>query len=432
MMWPPFTRRAALFAARLDGRQVAGSLDDDTAALVAFAQRLRLVERPALRADYAASLRVRLLDAAPELLTARAAVADPGKPRAGAYRSRGNRQLRLGVATATAIVLATAVGIGYASQSALPGDPLYPFKQTIENVEVATAGSLTDQGNAQLSQASTRLSEVQDLASRPSQGPSTTILMQNAMGDFSHEANDGTVTLLKAYHVDNAPQAIVDLREFTGKSVASLNQLTTLRSSVPPSVLHDVGNAASLMRWVDAAAKQTCASCTKAPALVLPAALNAIAPVVPPSTPNGLLPGNATPPVVPLPGSSSSAPPASVDPSDVVSVAPPTLPPVTVPPPTIAAPTTGDPPSTVPDPTTAPVTPPPVTDPVTTDPPTSSLPAGPTPTLPTTADPPSDTTSSDPGESANPPPSTESTPPSDPTIPSGLTSAPPSDLGPTL
>ncbi len=429
-MWPPFNRRAALFAARLDGRPVAGSLDDDTAALVAFAERLRLVERPGLRDDYVASLRVRLLEAAPELLMARAAVPDPGKPRAGAYRSRGNRQLRLGVATATAIVLATAAGIGYASQSALPGDPLYPFKQTIENVEVATAGSLTDQGNAQLSQASTRLSEVQDLASRPSQGPSTTILMQNAMGDFSHEANDGTVTLLKAYHDDHAPQAIVDLRKFTGKSV---NSLSTLRSSVPPSVLNDVGNAASLMRWVDAAAKKTCASCTEAPALALPPALAAIAPVVPPSTPSGPLPGNGTPPLSPLPGpSSSSEPPASVGSSDVVSVPPPTLPPVTVPPPTIAAPTTGIPPSSVPDPTSTPVTPPPVTEPVTTDPPTSSLPAGPTPTLPTTQDPPSsDTTPSSPGDSVDPPPTTESTPPSDPTSPSGLTSAPPSDLAST-
>jgi hypothetical protein len=426
MMWPPFTRRAALFAARLDGRQMAGSLDDDTAALVAFAERLRLVERPALRADYAASLRFRLVDAAPELLMARAAVPDPGKPRAVAYRSRGNRQLRLGVATATAIVLATAVGIGYASQSALPGDPLYPFKQTIENVEVATAGSLTDQGNAQLSQASTRLSEVQHLASRPSQGPSTTILMKSALGDFSHEANDGTVTLLKAYHEDNAPQAIVDLRDFTGKSVASLN---TLSYSVPPSVLKDVGSAAWQMKYVDADAQATCPGCTGKPALTFPAGLAALPP---PPTPNGLLPGNGTPPVVPLPGSSSSsAPPASVGPSDVVSVAPPTVPPVTVQPPTIAAPTTGVPPSSVPDPTSAPVTPPPVTDPVTTDPPTSSLPAAPTPTLPTTADPPSDTTPSDPGDSANPPPTTESTLPSVPTLPSGLTSAPTSDLAPS-
>ena len=426
MMWPPFSRRAVQFAARLDGHPVTGSLDDDTAALVSLAERLRHVERPALRPDYAAALRLRLLDVAPGLLVAGAAVPDPGRPRAGANRRRSTRQVRLGVATATAIVLATGVGIGYASQSALPGDPLYPFKQTIEHVQVATAGSLTDKGNAQLTQASTRLTEVQDLASHHPHDPSATILMKSTMGDFSHEANDGTVTLLTAYYHDHEPQAIVDLRDFTNKSVDSLNQLS---SSVPESVLPDVGAAASLMSWVDANAKTVCSACAPAPALTLPPALAAIAPDVPPVTPGSLVPGNGDPAISPLPGASSSAPPASES-SSVVSVPPSSVPPVTAPPPTEGPPGSSAPPSSDPGSSSTPPSPPVVVVTVTPPPVTPTLPTTQTPTPPTTTDPPSGGSSSD--DPVGPPTSTEQSQPILPTDPTGLTSAPTTDLTATV
>ena len=67
MRWPPRSRAAEQFAARLEARQVTGSLDDDTAALISLAERLRRVEPPVMSPAYAAELRTRLLTAEPEL-----------------------------------------------------------------------------------------------------------------------------------------------------------------------------------------------------------------------------------------------------------------------------------------------------------------------------------------------------------------------------
>jgi hypothetical protein len=417
MRWPLGSRAAQQFAARLEGRQIAGSLDDDTAALVSLAERLRRVEPPVMSAVYAAELRTRLLTAAPELLDSSGPV-DARTARAATPR-RGSRQLRLRIAGATAIVVATGVGMGFASQNSLPGDPLYPFKQGIEKVQVATAGSLLDKGNQQLGQASTRLSEAQDLAGQGSSDPDTSVQIQSALFAFSNQAYDGTSTLLKAYSDDHAEQAIVDLRTFTGRSV---NTLTELQSQVPPAALDSVGTAAFQMQADDAVAVQACSSCTPQPALVLPAALAAI---VPSSATGTVLPGT-TSPVTPTgaPTASSSSTDSSVS-ADPTAAVPSSLPPsVVVPPPAGSGATSGLPdgssaPTTTGTGTTAP--PPPVTVPD----PSSSTSGSPT------TEPPTSPPSTDPAPSTSIPPSgvSEPTPPAETTEPiepqsSGLTSAP--------
>jgi hypothetical protein len=415
MRWPLRSRAAEQFAARLEARQVTGSLDDDTAALISLAERLRRVEPPVMSPAYAAELRTRLLTAAPELLGSSAPV-EARTARGSAPARRGSRQLRLGIAGATAIVVATGVGMGFASQQSLPGDPLYPFKQGLEKVQVATAGSLLDKGNQQLSQASTRLTEAHDLAVQGSSDPDTSVRIQSALFDFSDQAHDGTQTLLQAYNDDHVTQAIVDLRQFTDSSV---DTLTDLQEEVPAEALNSVGAAASQMQADDAVAVQVCESCTSQPALTLPATLAAI---VPSSAGGTVLPGT-TPSVTPdVPTGSSASTDASVS-ADPTAALPSSLPPsVVVPPPGSGAP------SSVPE-TSAPTTagtattaPPP---PVTVPDPSSSTSGNPT------TEPPSSPPSTDPAPSTSTPPSdaTEPTPPSETTEPveppsSGLTSAP--------
>jgi hypothetical protein len=413
MRWP-LTSRAARFAARLDARPVTGSLDDDTAALVQLAERLRRVEPPVMSPAYAAELRTRLLTAAPELLDS-ASPAEERAARLAATPRHGTPKLRLAIAGATSIVVATGVGLGFASQSALPGDPLYPFKQGLEQVQVATARSLLDKGNEQLSQASTRLSEVHDLATQPSSGPGTSVLMTGALGDFRTQAYDGTRTLLQAYRDDHVKQAIADLREFTGTSV---DALSTLQTQVPPALFDDVGYAASQMRTDDAVAVRACTDCTGPPALVLPTALAAIVPGAAAGLP---APGTAPPP--PAPAGAPTASSVSTDAS--VSVDPTAPVPSSIPTSVIAPPTASGTPSTPGHSSAPPTT-------VTVPPATVPDPSG-APTSNPTTQPPSSapTTDPGPGPTTSPPVSTEPTPPSESTDPvqppsSGLTSLPPS------
>jgi Domain of unknown function (DUF5667) len=405
-----------------------GSLDDDTAALVSLAERLSRVEPPVMSPAYAAELRSRLLTAAPELLDSSAPV-DARTVRESATPRRGSRQLRLGIAGATAIVLATGVGMGFASQSSLPGDPLYPFKQGIEKVQVATAGSLLDKGNQQLSQAGTRLTEAHDLAVQGSPDPHTSVQIRSALFDFSDQAHDGTQTLLQAYHDDHVAQAIVDLRQFTGSSV---HTLTELQEEVPAVALDSVGAAASQLQADDAVAVQVCSSCTSQPALTLPAALAAI---VPSSAGGTVLPGT-TSPLTPtdVPTASTSSTDASLS-ADPTAALPSSLPPsVVVPPagsgaPSIVPESSSSAPTTAGPGTTAP--PPPVTVPD----PTSSTSGTPTteppssPSSPPSTDPPP-STSTPPSEASQPTPPSETTEPIEPQS-SGLTSAPTAPTPPT-
>jgi hypothetical protein len=304
--------------------------------------------------------------------------------------------------------------MGFASQGSLPGDPLYPVKQGIEKVQVATAGSLLDKGNQQLDQASTRLTEAQGLAQQGSSDPDTTIQIKSALFDFSNQAHDGTATLLKAYSDDHAEQAIVDLRTFTGRSV---DTLTTLQTQVPQAALKSVGTAAYQMQADDAVAVEVCSSCTSQPALVLPSALAAI---VPSSAGSAVLPGTTspvTPTVAPTASSSSTDSSVSADPTAAV---PSSLPPSVVVPPTASGATSGIPEGSS-APTTAGTTAPP--PPVTVPDPSSSTSGNPTtepPSSPPSSDPSTSIPPSDVSEPTQPPETTEPVEP----LSSGLTSAP--------
>jgi hypothetical protein len=305
--------------------------------------------------------------------------------------------------------------MGFASQGSLPGDPLYPFKQGIEKVQVATAGSLLDKGNEQLGQASTRLSEAQGLARQGSSDPGTSIQIQSVLFDFSNQAYDGTATLLNAYSDDHAEQAIVDLRTFTGKSVDTLSEL---QRQVPPAALKSVGTAAFQMQADDAVAVQACSSCTSQPALVLPAALAAIVPSSAGTVPPGTI-SPVTPTGAPTASSESTDSSVSADPTAAV--------PSSLPPGVIVPPTGSGAPSSAPDGSSAPTTAgtgttaplPPVTVP---DPSTSGNPTTEPPTTPPSTDP-APSTSIPPSEISEPTPPAETTEPVEPQS-SGLTSAP--------
>jgi Domain of unknown function (DUF5667) len=425
MIWPPAAkRRAAMFAASVEGHQPAGTLDADTAALVQLARRLESLDKPELRPEYAADLRLRLMEAEPVApLSSGAGPARATRPRT----ARGPRRSRWGLAAVAATVLTTFVAVGLASNSALPGDPLYPIKRTLESVQLATAGSAADRGNQLLSQASTRLVEVQNLVDEHSSDPAVAVLMGGTLGDFSSQAHAGGDELMSAYRDDDDAGAIVDLRDFTSSSAQKLEGMS---DQVPAAVLKDVAGAASELTTLDSTARAVCPTCSNLVPLALPANLQTlVSDVKAGRTPT--LPNTPTDPADPGDPPTALTTPPFVAPPPVVIVPPaPGTDPVTLP--STEVPTTGpslpsssDPsaPTTDPVTTSPPTTDPGSTDPGTTDPgttdPGTTDPGTTDPTTndPVTTDPPSSDqapttqmTSTDPATESEQPTATDTTP----------------------
>src|SRR4051794_37665415 len=100
-------RRAQEFADLVDGRPAASSTSAQAREFYAIVARLRDVEKPAMRAEFAADLRERLMTAAPTVLAdlpppTRASVADEKETRVvDSWSVRGLR-----VATTTLLICA--------------------------------------------------------------------------------------------------------------------------------------------------------------------------------------------------------------------------------------------------------------------------------------------------------------------------------------
>ncbi len=121
-------RRAEEFAAAVDGDSPPAGADVD--AFLQIVLRLREVEQPTPADDFAADLRTRLMAAAPSALAVQVPDSAGGAVRETLFDPRAARRRRAVSLTAiSCIVLGTGGGVAAASESALPGDPLYPVKR---------------------------------------------------------------------------------------------------------------------------------------------------------------------------------------------------------------------------------------------------------------------------------------------------------------
>ncbi len=419
---------------------------EETQAFVGIVAQIRELETPVMQSDFSADLRSRLMQAAPEYLTAAAVPSRTRRRRATPIPvTREPVRLRvLRVLAATCVFVGVAAGTAAASQSALPGDPLYPVKRAIEQVNVATAGSLAERGQDLIDQAGTRLAEVKGLTGAHSNDPATTPLIEQTLQDFKSQANAGAQALMDAYRDEESSVSINVLRTFTSDSV---NQLADLSKVVPTNANDDLSHAVEALSTIDTNAQQACFSCSDLPQLDVTANLidlesstqGPAQPTVgsnPAQTPQGsgplttqdpqLTSGSEAPGAVPPAGTTAPAPGDPTDPAtQATDGVPPTDQPTTGPggiiaPLTPTLPAISDLPATT-DPQT-PTDAPTVTEmltptlvPTPTDPPTPT--DVPTPTdpptvtdVPTPTDPPTGTeepTTTDPATgSSNPPPDT--------------------------
>lgn len=270
-------RRAEEFETALESRQLPADAASDTRAFFELVSTLRELQTPAPRPEFVSSLRTRLVTEAPSALR-EATSAGVARPATISFdRSRGRRRV-LSVAATTCILAGTSVGVAAASQSALPGETLYPVKRGIEQLEIRTAGSATDRGAEYLEQADTRLTEVEDLALTKPDDPSTLPLMREALDDFSESADEGADTLLAAYGEEGSPAAIEELRTFASVSAARLDEMM----QTLPSTLHQqLADAAASLSEFDTVARQLCPTCSDLAPLTLSAALTEL-PLLPP------------------------------------------------------------------------------------------------------------------------------------------------------
>ncbi|MBA3309843.1 MAG: hypothetical protein H0U28_07250 [Nocardioidaceae bacterium] len=249
-------RRAEEFAAAVDGRPGSGA-SSEMRVFIDLVEQLRAVPSPDLRPAFSADLRERLLAAAPAEL----AKGTPGSTdRARAVTSSPRRRRATSAAAVGLIISGSGMGVAAASQSALPGDAIYPVKRGIERVELALTGSAADRGQELLEQASTRLTEVQGLAVSAPDDPTTSPLIVKTLDDFASQATDGADSLIAAYEDESSVQSIVELRDFTNTSVTRLEELSR---TLPADVRDEVREAAQLLAELDALARETCPSCSE-------------------------------------------------------------------------------------------------------------------------------------------------------------------------
>ncbi|MGH3502053.1 MAG: DUF5667 domain-containing protein [Nocardioidaceae bacterium] len=255
-------RRADEFAQAVDGGGSCADVSAETRALVQLAEQLRSVETPEPRADFAHRVRTQLMEAAPAELA-------PTSPGPGSHRSAGKpsivpglgarRRRGLSAVAVACIVVGAGAGVAAASQSALPGETLYPVKRGIERIEVSTAGSTADRGAELLDHATRRLDEAHDLSVSHPDRPDTSALVKQALRDFATEARDGADALGRAYRHDSSNPGVSTLRAFASTSMAKLGGLG---GSMPSGLRSQVRQTARLLTTLDAHARTLCPACS--------------------------------------------------------------------------------------------------------------------------------------------------------------------------
>ena len=149
---------------------------------------------------------------------------------------RGNRRAALlGAAAAAALVALAGTGT-FASQHALPGDPMYGVKRVAESTGYALTFGEQAKARRHLEQAQRRLDEVEGLVTRDQAAgttgtpadPTEQELVRSTMQEFDTDANEGSRLLLSGAGPD-APQ-VDDVRQWATEQSA---RLSGMRAAMP-------------------------------------------------------------------------------------------------------------------------------------------------------------------------------------------------------
>ncbi len=256
-MTPLFPARRS--AERFDSLVEGGRRDDvdpRTSDLLELVGALRSVPEAQPRPEFVADLREQLmLAAATELKPAQAGRERDDVARLTVKPARTRRERRIGLALATVAVIGATTSMAVASQSAIPGDALYPLKRAIENTETGFSRGDDGKGEANLGNASTRLDEVGKLTHEKS--PDAKLVTQT-LNTFTQQFVDGSNALLADYESTGNQGSI---KQIHTDSQNSIDALVSLDGVVPASAHDALVSAAGAVLAADAQARTACPEC---------------------------------------------------------------------------------------------------------------------------------------------------------------------------
>lgn len=263
-------RRVEDFAAAVDGASAGRhARGGEVTTLLEVVAALRDQAPVEPRPEFAQDLRTRLmLEAETALEPASATLLLP-------VRRHGRRERRLAAAATAFVLVGGTTTMAAASQSALPGDALYPIKRGIERAEAELNLSHAGKGEDLLGQASDRLVEVEGLLSTSS--PQAEPRIPETLAEFSESAAEGSELMFEAFGATGDPDTIVTVRTFTAEAIATLESLA---ADVPAEAQGELTAAAVLMSDIDSEAASLCSGCApELPVVEVPGVLLARAEV---------------------------------------------------------------------------------------------------------------------------------------------------------
>jgi hypothetical protein len=219
---------------------------------------LRATQAPVADPTFVAALRELLITEAETVLSAAAAdLAEiderlrlaPAAPRV----RRRNR--RLAAAITGVVLVGGSAAMAVASQSALPGDALYPIKRDIESAHAGLTFDRAGRGQVLLHSASSRLDEAETL-SRPDADPAR---VDDALDALTAQAIAGSDLLMQDYQSSGDESSVTTVRTFTASTMARLHDL---ESVLPSASLPQLLQAAQALDQIESVSVQMCPACS--------------------------------------------------------------------------------------------------------------------------------------------------------------------------
>lgn len=272
-------RRADEFDALVEGLSTTGPATDPAtgpatrdADLLELVGALRSTPAVTARPEFVADLRAQLM------VAAETALVPDDLSRLTLPPRRSRRERRLAALVGGIAIVGASTSVAMASQSALPGESLYPIKRALESAHTGLSVGDGDKGRTELSRASTRLDELTSLTSRT---PADDVRIAHTLTAFTNQATHGADLLVADYSHHGTTSSITRLRDF---AATSIDRLHAVEPAVPYDARDELLSAASVLAQIDAEAAQRCPTCDTAPVTTLPPGL-AVSEIVIPTPP---------------------------------------------------------------------------------------------------------------------------------------------------
>lgn len=253
-------RRAEEFDALLTAPAREQEAATEHAELLELVGALSAVPVVEARPDFVLDLRSRLVVEAARMTRP---VDDAVRVRLTPRQRSGARERRAATVLGGFAIVAATGSMAMASQSALPGDVLYPVKRAIENAQTNLQSDDAAKARTLLAHAENRLAEAEQLTAEGADAKTVASTLQ----DFTDQSNQAAELALDEYASTGDQDAIGDLRTFADDSMAELNSLGDV---VPTEARPALITAAQSVQQADTAAFQLCPTCGNGDVTELP------------------------------------------------------------------------------------------------------------------------------------------------------------------